>query len=404
MQQFEALIVISKYLSRFGEQVHILNNNSEFSINIQAENVLIKILNTLFSCELENVNHSQNANYNTIDLRDVNGKLAIQVTATSNISKIKKTLASYREYKHYLNNSKLIIFVLGRRQKSYNILSLDKATGSEFNFNQSCDIVDLAFIHKKLNELNDLSKILTVKSLLEEQFADHTSAPILDDIKTFYNLCLAIYKLMKDNEKLFRSFGPQSSAYTSGQVRWDLTLWYKFRLKNIIPNNKRIQELSNQNEHLIPDEYNYLFDAFSAHAFAFEEHCNNANFDYSEFRFPVAFQELITNTIRTQSKELESLTPIIEDLKVALNTRNVHIRINVVGSVLISPEFSNDFDLLLFIDTDEKQNLEKLHLVLQDTKFNFKSKYYKRLHVTVFTKSEFDKYQLFINSNETITI
>lgn len=43
--QFELLHNISKYLSRFSEQVKILNSNSEFSINIHAENALIFIFN-----------------------------------------------------------------------------------------------------------------------------------------------------------------------------------------------------------------------------------------------------------------------------------------------------------------------------------------------------------------------
>ena len=41
MNRQETLFRISQLLSRFTEQVKILNSNGEFSINIHAENILI---------------------------------------------------------------------------------------------------------------------------------------------------------------------------------------------------------------------------------------------------------------------------------------------------------------------------------------------------------------------------
>ena len=48
---------IAMLLSRFTESVKIMNANGEFNINVHAENALIKLLNVLFDCQLENVNY-----------------------------------------------------------------------------------------------------------------------------------------------------------------------------------------------------------------------------------------------------------------------------------------------------------------------------------------------------------
>ena len=54
MNQQKLLFRISQLLSRFTEQVKILNSNGEFSINIHAENILINILNIIYDCNLKN--------------------------------------------------------------------------------------------------------------------------------------------------------------------------------------------------------------------------------------------------------------------------------------------------------------------------------------------------------------
>lgn len=46
---------IAMLLSRFSESINILNANGEFSINVHAENALLKLLNVIFDCNFENV-------------------------------------------------------------------------------------------------------------------------------------------------------------------------------------------------------------------------------------------------------------------------------------------------------------------------------------------------------------
>ena len=63
MNQQKLLFRISQLLSRFTEQVKILNSNGEFSINIHAENILINILNIIYDCNLKNINYEEGKTY-----------------------------------------------------------------------------------------------------------------------------------------------------------------------------------------------------------------------------------------------------------------------------------------------------------------------------------------------------
>ena len=166
MKQQELLHLILKYFSRFTEQIKILNSNGEFSINIHAENVLIKILNIIYECEFENVNYIEGKTYDSIDLRDKNLKYAIQVTATSKITKIKKTLTKYISNDHYKKYQELKVLVLTGRQEKYSQDSIEKILDEKLEFDVNLGVIDFTNIYLKLNELNDLPKILTVKNIL----------------------------------------------------------------------------------------------------------------------------------------------------------------------------------------------------------------------------------------------
>ncbi|MBK0380863.1 SMEK domain-containing protein [Mucilaginibacter segetis] len=172
MNQEYKLYRISQLLSRFKEQVKILNSNSEFSINIHAENILIQVLNTVYDCDLENVNYSENKVYPSIDLRDKKSKIAIQVTSTANLEKIKHTLSEFVNNNLHNEFTKLYVYVITEKQKNYDQEKIDKLLDSNFSFDTK-DIIDRTDIYIELNKQNKLDKIDKVCKLLEEQFADN---------------------------------------------------------------------------------------------------------------------------------------------------------------------------------------------------------------------------------------
>lgn len=298
MNQQELLLLISKYFSRFKEQVKILNSNSEFSINIHAENVLINILNVIYGCDFENVNYSENKNYDSIDLRDKSNKMSVQVTATSGITKIKNTLEKYIENKHHEVYDEIKVLVLTGRQKKYSQDSLDAIIQDDITFKENTDIIDFSTLYVELNKQNDLSKILAVKELLEQQFSDTQTNSSIQKLDSFKELCKAIKPYLDENNNIFVNFGPNSGAKSNGPVRWDLTLWYKARREKILPNNKVISELLKINKDLIPSESSETVAKFQNHVFAFEKHCEDALFDYSQYLFPQEFPKLIMNGLK----------------------------------------------------------------------------------------------------------
>lgn len=293
MKQQEYLGSITKYFSRFREQINLQNKNGEFSINIHSENVLIKILDIIFNLNFENLNYVEGKNYNSIDLGDKNGKMAIQVTATSGIEKIKDTLKAYVGNGHYKKYKELKILILTTRQEKYSQEAINKVTGPNYQFNEGRDIIDFTSLYVLLNKQNDLCKILAVKELLESQFSDTIVKFEEPAINSFKQLCEAILPSLKENESIFKRFGPNSGADVTEPLRWDLTLWYKARRERILPNNTNVSDLITAHQSLVPKEYIGVFEDFLAHSYAFEKHCEDANFDYSRYLFPKEIMKIV---------------------------------------------------------------------------------------------------------------
>ena len=174
MNQEVVLYRISQLLSRFSEQVEILNSNSEFSINTHAENILIKILNEIFNCNLKNVNYEENKNYPSIDLRDSEKRIAIQVTSNAKLEKVKHTLSEFVSNNLHKEFDQLYIYVITKKQKKYNQKTINRTTEGKFKF-PSNHIIDRHDLYLMLNKQNDFQKISKVCQLLETQFSDNIS-------------------------------------------------------------------------------------------------------------------------------------------------------------------------------------------------------------------------------------
>jgi hypothetical protein len=92
MEQQVVLNRIRTLLSRFKEEVKIDNSNGEFSRNIHAENVLLKVLNVAYDLDLHNVNYEEGKTFPAIDLRDEGRRTAFQITSTGTVDKVVHTL------------------------------------------------------------------------------------------------------------------------------------------------------------------------------------------------------------------------------------------------------------------------------------------------------------------------
>jgi hypothetical protein len=91
---------------------------------------------------LKNLNATERANYPAIDLADIGAKIAVQVTATATLQRVKSAISKF--LKHGLDRSfdRLIVYVLARKQGSYRQDSIDKAAGRRLSFDGKKDILD----------------------------------------------------------------------------------------------------------------------------------------------------------------------------------------------------------------------------------------------------------------------
>ena len=76
---------------------------------------------------LRNLN-SEEANSPGIDLADDLARVAVQVTATSDLAKIKHTIEVFIDHGLNQKYDRLIVFILSKKQSSYSQASIDAST------------------------------------------------------------------------------------------------------------------------------------------------------------------------------------------------------------------------------------------------------------------------------------
>lgn len=213
---------------------------------------------------------------------------------------------------------------------------------------------------------------------------------------SFEQVCKAIYPILKDNEYVFKNLGPNSGARETEELRKDLTLWYKYRNQTIIPNNQKIKEILSVNENLIPGSTSELSKRMTLHIDAFEEHVQNPEFDYSEYTFPLEFQQLIESTCFGASINSNSIQKQVKWLGKQLEKVDTE-EWYIVGSALFIPEKASDLDLVVLInDSSLKESAKFIH----ELKTDFKLKYGYGLHPTIFGTLEIIDYKRFIAEND----
>lgn len=213
--------------------------------------------------------------------------MAIQVTSTKKIKKIRDTISKYVKNEHYKNYRSLKILILTGRQHKYSNEVLNNIVDGKFTFNQSTDIIDFSTLYVRLNAANNLNKILAVKELLQEQFADASQTEAdSHNIESYKELKKIICEKLRITNQVFKDFGPNSGADSIGPLRWDSTLWYEARKEKLLPLNNLIAKIIESNIELIPVDKRDMFQKYINHVYAFNKHCEDADFDYTEYQFP----------------------------------------------------------------------------------------------------------------------
>ena len=137
-------------LSEFREEIAKLTQEVEasvamghFDINVICEGVLCDLLKELYSLPaLRSLNAEEKKNFPAIDLADDEARVAIQVTATTSLAKIKTTLTKFLKNELDAHYDRLIVYVLTRKQRRYSQSAIDKLLANRFAFDIKKNVWD----------------------------------------------------------------------------------------------------------------------------------------------------------------------------------------------------------------------------------------------------------------------
>lgn len=187
MNRIGCLNRINTYAARFVLEVEGFNASSLYDINIHAESFLIPVLNEVFGLRLENLNNSQKKNYPAVDLADFPNRVAFQITATSDLEKIKSTLEKFKEYKLDESFDVLYIYIITHKKERYNEEKLKQFIPEEFVFSATDNVIDKDDIIQRISALSSTPKIEAIAKIYEHEFSDFQ---IQMREKSYINGCL----------------------------------------------------------------------------------------------------------------------------------------------------------------------------------------------------------------------
>lgn len=102
-----------------------------------------------------------------------------------------------------------------------------------------------------------------------------------------------IKALLAENKIFWDKYGPSSKLAVKNPMSDSVILWEKCKEETIIPNNKKIIEIFQNNQSLFDDNEIRIFELFRVHAFSFENNQITRQDNEAVTRFPVEFEKMI---------------------------------------------------------------------------------------------------------------
>ena len=171
---------IRELMSKFVTEIRSAKAMNRTDINTISENVLIPLFSEIYGySNLKNLNASENINFPGIDLGDEGTRIAYQITATSGLKKIKRTLEKFISHKLYDKFDQLIIYILTEKQKTYKDEGLQKIIQGKFSFDTRTDIRDYRDLLKEISGFS-LEKSRSVEKILEQHFVEEKESIFQD--------------------------------------------------------------------------------------------------------------------------------------------------------------------------------------------------------------------------------
>jgi hypothetical protein len=117
-----------------------------------SENLMCKLLSELCGYgNLRNLNRDKD-NYPGIDLADDQARIAFQITATSDLAKVKHTLETFLSHSQQQKYERLVVYVLTQKKNSYSQDSINNSLGDKFKFDANQDVWDYRDLAKLASE------------------------------------------------------------------------------------------------------------------------------------------------------------------------------------------------------------------------------------------------------------
>ena len=153
MKAIEIENELREVVGRLITEVDLSTKQGRQDVNLISEDAWIPILKEVYQCpNLINLNKKQR-NFPGIDLGDEQDRVAFQVTASTNLQKVKKTLSQFRD-KNYKNSfDELYILTITKKQSSYSQDAIDKEIQNQFDFCAKKNIIDPGDILEKITSL-----------------------------------------------------------------------------------------------------------------------------------------------------------------------------------------------------------------------------------------------------------
>lgn len=181
LQRKENIEKISTKLAILAYKIELNTCLNLTDLNIHAEYFFCELLNIIYDVSLINLN-TIDANAKSIDLIDVKNRLAIQVTSTSDFSKIKKTVDGFIETDNIKNIDRLMVLILTKKKRYQT-----QTYGDKFAISISKDVLDYTDLIKVIMSLSP-SKIQQICDYLSSQIFDTPSQKAPKEVTTILEM------------------------------------------------------------------------------------------------------------------------------------------------------------------------------------------------------------------------
>lgn len=142
-------------MSQLVTQVEASAAMSQFDIHRASEGLVLGLLRELYGWpRLRNLNTEERTNFPGIDLADDEARVAVQVTGTPTLDKIKGTVSTFLTHGLDKRYDRLVIYVLTRKQGSYSQDAIDKVSLGRVNVSAHDDILDVRDVCAKASTVD----------------------------------------------------------------------------------------------------------------------------------------------------------------------------------------------------------------------------------------------------------